>query len=260
MKRLVLCLLALVVFSAGCGAAPAASPTPAPDPLALVTDTAGKIRDASSFRLDVTQTGPDYSIGTVYAPVLFRRASAQYVAPGIMQASVRVIAAGLPVDVDVFARGPQQCYRAIWTGNTWLNEAFAPGFDPQSLIAEDTGFQAALGALVDVRLVGEETLENGARVLHVSGTADGSQVSALLVGLIAPQGTVGVDLFTDAATGYPARFTLTETVVDEFGVRQPEPRVWTIDVSDIDAAGELPDPDGCQPAAPEATPEVTAAP
>ncbi len=253
MKTLWLSLLAMIIFSAGCGGAPAASPTPTPNPLALVTQAASSIRDAASFRLDVSQTGPDYSIGTVYAPVIFRRASAQYIAPGTMQASVRVLAAGLPVDVDVFARGPQQCYRAIWTGNSWLNEPFAPGFDPQSLIAEETGFQAALDALVDVRFVGEEALENGARVLHISGSADGSRVTALLVGLIAPQGTVGVDLFTDAQTGYPARFTLTETVVDEFGVRQPEPRVWTIDVSDINAAGTLPEADGCEVAAPEAT-------
>lgn len=253
MKTLWLSLLALIVVGAGCGGAPAASPTPTPDPLALVTQTASSIRDAASFRLDVSQTGPDYSIGTVYAPVIFRRASAQYIAPGMMQASVRVLAAGLPIDVDVFARGPQQCYRAIWTGNSWVNEPFAPGFDPQSLIAEETGFQAALNALVDVRFVGEETLENGARVLHVSGSADGSQVTALMVGLIAPQGTVGVDLFTDAQTGYPARFTLTETVVDEFGVRQPEPRVWTIDVSDVNAASTLPDTDGCEAGSPEAT-------
>jgi hypothetical protein len=238
---------ALALILAACAGSPATTPESPPDPLAITQETANKIRQANTFRLDVTQTGPDYAINTGYGSVLFRRASAQYVAPGTMQAAVRVNAAGIPIDVDVYADGSDQYYRAIWTGGQWLNETFSPGFDPQTLIAEDTGFQAALTAVLDLTYQGETTLENGVRVLHVSGTADGAAVSALLVGLIETQGTVGVDLFIDTETGYPARFMLTEAVDGE-----REPRIWTIDVYDINAPTEL--------TPPEATAESTAAP
>jgi hypothetical protein len=160
-----------------------------------------------------------------------------------MQASVRVNAAGLPLDVDVFSRGENQWYRAIWTGNNWLNQAFSPGFNPETLIAEDTGFQAAMDSVIDLSYVGTTTLENGANVHHLRGTADGSDVNALLVGLIETQGVVGVDIFIDQTTLYPARVTLTETVYDENGTPTAEPRIWTIDILDVNAPANLDDPE-----------------
>ncbi|MBE2185109.1 MAG: LppX_LprAFG lipoprotein [Anaerolineae bacterium] len=228
---------------------------PTQDPISLVQDAANNIRSADTFRLDVTLTGPDYGINTGYGSVLFRRATAQYASPGTMQAAVRVSAAGLPVDVTVFSRGQDQWYRAIWTGGNWLHETFAPGFDPQTLIAEDTGFQAAMSAVIGLKLVGETTLENGANVYHINGTAEGSAVNALLVGLIETQGNVGVDLYVDRETGYPVRFVLTETVFDADGTAEREPRLWIIDVTDINIPVTLEAP---PESTAEVTPEVTA--
>ncbi len=261
MKRL-LFLLVVAAFALVACAPTDTVPAATVDPLALVTDAADLIRAAQSFRLDVNQEGPDYLISTTYANVLFRRATAQYVAPGVMEAEVSVIEpiTGLRIDVGVFARGATQFYRAIWTGNNWIDQAFAPGFDPAALIAEDTGFNAAINAILDLTYVGETTLENGIQVQHVSGRARGENVNALLVGLIETVGDVGIDVYIEKATGYPIRFVITEenspfAVTAEPGEDQP-PVVWIMDLYAINEPATLNEP--VIEATAEATIEATA--
>lgn len=239
-------LIALVVALVGCTTTPATETETPPDPVKLITETAEKIRAAETFRISVNESGPDYLLYTEYATVFFRRAVAQYVAPGMMQATIRVLAAGLPLEVEVFSHGADQWYRAIWTGNQWLNQPFAPEFNPETLIAEETGFQAAMGALIDLTYIGGEQLENGADVHHLKAIAEGPDVAALLGNLIEPTGTVDVDVYIDRTTGYPARFGITEydsgsTVTPEPG-QQADPVQWTIDVYDINADPELSTP------------------
>ncbi len=266
MLRLLIILLAALMV--GCStAAPPATETP-PDPQQLIQEAAGKIRAADTFRIDVTEQGPDYSLYTEYATVFFRRAVAQYVAPGIMQATIRVIAGGLPLQIDVFSQGADQWYRAIWTGNLWFKQPFAPGFNPMTLIAQETGFQAAMDALIDLTYEGEGELENGTKVHSMAATAEGPDVAALLGGLIEPVGIVNVGVHIDSATGYPARFVVTEynspyAATPEFG-EDAAPVVWTIDVYDINAAPELNIPEdvtaeATSPATSEATAEATEA-
>jgi hypothetical protein len=164
----------------------------------------------------------------------------------------------------VFSHGADQWYRAIWTGNQWINQPFAPEFNPETLIAEDTGFQAALEALIDLSYVGGVQLENGADVHHLKATADGPDVAALLGNLIEPTGTVDVDVYIDRATNYPMRFGITEydslfTVTPEPG-QEAEPVQWTIDVYDINAAPDISTPPalGISFDAEAGTPEATA--
>ncbi len=236
----------------GCSGASNGAPTQAPpDSLDLVKEAATNIRSADTFRISVNQTGPDYMILTEFATVYFRRATAQYVTPGTMQATIRVIAGGLPIEVEVFSRGAEQWYRAIWTGNRWVKEAFAPGFNPETLIAQDTGIEAALKSLVDLSYVGDEQLENGVSVYHLAATANGPDVAALLGGLIAPVGNVGVDVYIDRETRYPSRFVITEyaspfAVTPEAG-QDAEPVVWTIDIYDLNATAELATPESVAP-------------
>ncbi len=255
---LVALLLAVMV---GCTPAPAATEAP-PDPLALIKEAADKLRAADTFRISVNETGQDYIMYTEYATVYFRRAVAQYVAPGIMQATIRVIAAGLPLEIEVFSRGIEQWYRAIWTGNLWINQAFAPDFNPATLVAEESGFQAALDALIDLTYTGTTQLENGINVYSLAATADGPDVSALLGGLISPIGTVDVGVYIDQNTRYPSRFVITEhdspfAVTPEAG-SETEPIVWTIDLYDINAPAELSTPEALDAAATaEASDEAT---
>lgn len=227
------------------------------DPLALVNQSADLIRSANTFRIDVIQEGPDYLMGTQYGSVAFRRATAQYVAPGIMQAKVRVIALGLPIEVDVFAQADDQWYRAVWTNGEWLNQPFQEGFNPATLIAEDTGIQQALDALIDLSYVGTTELENGLNVYQLEATADGPAVSALLGGLIEPRGEVDVTVYVDTETRYPARFVVTEYnspfVATPAAGEESEPVVWIIDIYDINGAPEVDQPEVEADTTPEAT-------
>ncbi len=262
LRLLTILLVALLV--GGCASQ---SPTETPvDPVDMVTKAAANIRSANTFRISVDQSGPQYQIYTEYATVLFRRATAQYVAPGMMEASVSVIAAGLTISVDVFARGADQWYRAIWTGNKWVNQAFAAGFNPETLIAKNSGFEAALKSLIDLTYKGTEQLETGAQTYHLAATAKGEDVSALLGNVIQPVGNVNVDVYIDTSTLFPSRFVITEfnspfAVTTEPG-KPVDPIVWTVDVYDYNAAPDISTPEGLGAATPEATsaatPEATA--
>jgi len=139
----------LVLGLAACAAAPAA-PEPTPDPVGLVAAAAQTMRSATTFRMIVDQQGPDYAIPTDFGSVNFRRADAVYVAPDTMQAGISVTAlGGVRVDIEVFARAADQWFRSpVWTAGSWINAAFAPGFNPAALIAEETGFNAALNAVI----------------------------------------------------------------------------------------------------------------
>jgi hypothetical protein len=235
---LLIALLLFVSVSAACSGSPTEPP---PDPLALVTTAAENIRQTDTFRMLVERTGAPYFILTDLGNVAFRRAAAQYVAPNVMEAQVRLIAAGLPTEVGVFSRGEQQWYRNdILTGGQWYNAPFSPGFNPQTLIAEETGFQQSLQALIGMTYVGDETLEDGSPVFHLKATANGGDVTALLAGLIEMGGTVDVDVYIHRETQVPVRFVIVQpdTITEE----EPEPTTWTIDIYDIDAPPEIDDP------------------
>ncbi len=234
----------LVLLASACGGAPAVTPPPQ-DPMVLVTEAADAIRAADTFRMIVDQAGPPYLIDTDFGSVSFRRADAQYAAPDTLQAALAVLALGARLDVDVFARGSEQWFRApLWTGDLWLHATFAPGFNPEVLIAQDAGFRAAVDAARNLEIVGETQLENGQNVIHVRGTADGPALNGLLVGLIQMQGEVGVEVYVDRATRLPARFVLTEAVEGE-----SEPRVWTLDILDINEPMTMDDPEATAEAA-----------
>jgi len=227
-----LLLLSLVACSNN-----AAEDTPV-DPIDLVTTASENIRETESFRMEVERTGASYFVETDLGLVDFRRAVAQYVAPNMLQATVRLIAAGLPADVDIFSRGDEQWYRhAVLTANRWFNAPFAEGFNPESLIAEDTGFQMALNSLIDLSFVGREELEDGTAVYHIAGIADGADISALLANLVVASGEVLVDVFIDRNTLLPSRFIIVQpdTVTDE----DPDPTTWTVDVYDINSEPEI---------------------
>lgn len=248
---LILGLLAL----AACQTA-TSTPEPTREPRSLLLEAAENIRASETFRMQVISGGAPYPVYTDFGgDVTFRQATVQYVAPATMQGGVRLIVAGIPAEVDIFARADDQFYRnPILTGGRWVNQPFAPGFNPQLLIADDAGFQAALNSLIDINYVGVENLEDGTSVHHLTGTADGADISALLAGIILVEGSAEVEVYVATETTLPVRFiirlpaTITET--------EPEPTTWTVDVFDVNAEPELDEP--VVEAAPEATIEATA--
>lgn len=192
--------------------------------------------------MTVERTGAPYEVNTGLGWVAFRRASAQYVAPDTLQATVSLSAAGITAEVDIFARGENQWFRnVVLTGGSWLNAPFAEGFNPQVLIAEETGFEAALAAVRELTYVGAAALEDGTPVHHISGVAEGHDISALLAGLIEASGPTQVDVYIHRESGLPARFVIVqpETATEQF----PTPTTWTVDVYDYDAPARLDDPE-----------------
>jgi hypothetical protein len=215
------------------------------DPVALLAESANNIQMTDSFRMEVTHSGADYLVDVYLdeenadtpVSVAFRRAIAEYIAPNILQADARILLRGVAVDLTVFSREDDQWWRLL--GDLWVRGQYAPGFNPRELIAEDSGFQAALEALEELNYAGVETLEDGTQVYHLTGIADGADVTAILVGLIEIEGNVPIDVFVDVGTRYPVRLI----------VRQPEtdpenPTTWTIDVYDINEEIALEPPPG----------------
>lgn len=233
------CVLLVALTAAACGGAPATEIPP--DPAALVAQAAANIRASQTFRMTVERTGAPYNVDTGLGHVTFRRATAQYAAPDTLQATVSLIAAGVTADVDIFARGEEQWFRnPILTGGAWLNTPFAEGFNPQILISEQTGFQAALDSVRELTYAGAETLEDGTPVHRVSGVAEGRDISALLAGLIEATGPVLVDVYIHRDTGLPARFVIVQS--DTATEQQPTPTTWTVDIYDYGAPARLDTP------------------
>ena len=237
-------MVVILMLVVGCSGNGGNNDEPPPDPVALITDAANRIRAVDTFRMEVRHSGADY-LASVYlnpttpADVAFRRALAQYVADNNqLQAAVNVIAAGVPLSVDVFSFGPEQWVRLA--GTDWLRVDFAPGFNPETLIAEDTGFQAALAALTELEYLGAESLEDGTRTYHLRGIAKGPDVTNLLVGLIEADGLLPVDVYISRESGYPVRLVIRqpETITED----EPVPTTWTIDVFDINAEPQLTPP------------------
>ena len=243
MLRLVCILVAALIVLCSCNGSPTEE---APlEPLDLLAQAASNIRATETFRMSVDRTGANYFIETDFGSVIFRRAVAQYVAPNVMQAMVRVLFGSVTLDVDVFSRGEKQWFRAgVWTNGEWVNATFAPGFNPESLIAQESGFQAALNALIDLEMVGTEELEDGTPVYHLRAVADGEDVSALMVGLITATGNVNVDVYIHQTETYPVRFIIVQpdTVTED----EPDPTTWTVDVYDLNTAAEIDDPEATQ--------------
>lgn len=250
--RVLLALMFIIVVSgviAGCSTDSTTEATP--EPMTLLVEAADKIRTSDTFRLYVEQTGNTYRFEvyldearTNLVRAEFEFARAQYVARDMLQATTRILIetplGQLAQDVDIFSKGSLQWYRLA--GLPWIAGDFAPGFNPVTLIADDSGFQAALTALEALEFVGTPTLEDGTPTYHLRGTANGPAIRGLVVGLINFAETVPVDVFIHRETRYPVRLILTqpETATDE----NPDPTTWTIDVFDVDEAADLTPPEG----------------
>ncbi len=236
MRRAVLSLILISLILIGCSSGQ--STEQVVDARSLLDQAVINLQPKQTFRLIIDRTGAEYTFQTDLGPVGFERAEGQYLAPGTIGAKVKVVLGKLPVEADVYAEGTNQWVRGIWTNMQWANSVIVEGFDPSKIIsAGGGGLKTAMDALVDPKLVGEELLEDGTSVYHISATADGADVSALVVNLIQMTGTVKVDVYIDQKTELPLRFVIVQpdTVTDD----QPDPTTWTIDLYDFDAAAEL---------------------
>lgn len=213
-----------------------------PEPLAVLNAAADNIHAAESFRIEVIREGAPYFIETDVTDdaLLFNRATINYVAPDALEGQVRARLLGVPFNLNILARGDLQWVQlpgAPWTDQLY----FAPGFNPQDLIAEESGFQAALNALIDIEMVGQERLEDGTTVYHLTGQAEGPAVSDLVVGLIEADEEVLVDAYIRVEDNMPVRLVL--TMPNTVSETEPDPTQWVVDVYDFNAEITITDPD-----------------
>lgn len=245
MRALLLVVLLLAALT-GC-AGDASDATPSVEPLTLLQEAADKIRMADTFKLYVLQRGAPYNflINLSENPddlmtVQFRLAEGQFVSPDELFASASVKSNILTMEVEIYANGTDQWFRAPALSIPWINAPFAPGFDPVALVSDDGGFEAALTSLVELSFMGAISLEDGQPVWHLRGTADGAKVAALVVGLLEIEGSVPVDVYIHRETGYPARVLVTQPGTES--TDNPDPTQWVIDVYDVNAPADFETP------------------
>ena len=218
-------LLILVLILAACGG----SSEPPPDPLPLINEAAGYIQTASTFAVTIERSGAPVYIDT-NGLINFLRATGWYVAPDRVQARVRVLVGGIAGDIDVIAIGTDQYYRhPILTGGQWLNAEFSPGFNAENLVRSESGLGRAMSALQNVEMVGQEDID-GTAMWHIKGTAVGSEVAALTIGLIPAQADVLVDLYIRVDDHHAERMVLVQP--DTVSDTEPVPSTWTVEVYD----------------------------
>lgn len=203
-----------------------------PDPIETLNAAAVYFNEAETFKIEVLQEGATYYIDTdvTEGALAFQRATIRYQAPDTLQGEVRGSVFGAPFPFGILARGEKQWTRLPAIG--WSDAyVFAPGFDPQDLIAEESGFQAALGALNEIEMAGAESL-NGVPVYRMTGRASGQAVEDLLVGLIDAGDEVFVDVYVRRDDNLPIRLEITMpgTETEE----EPEPTKWIVEVYDFD--------------------------
>lgn len=228
-------LLLILWLTVACGASPQALP----DPLTLIDDAAQLIHEVESFQMEVNRSGASYFIPTVLGDVSFERATLQYRAPESLQGIVRAKLRGVVLEFGVLAIGDLQWVRL--PGTAWDDSlAFAPGFNPQDMIATDSGFEAALKALLDIEMQGIERLEDGTAVYHLNGRADGQQVMDILAGLIYAEGEVLVDVYIDTRNNQPLRLIITQPGTET--EIEPEPTRWHVDLFDFNQPVTIDDP------------------
>jgi hypothetical protein len=248
-------LLALLLLTA-CNGQSTEAP---PDVDQLLSEANANLHTLSTFRLSLEQSGAPYYLsvdlgdGTVDAEV--RRASAQFVAPDVMQGNARIVVGALALDIELFSRVTDQWLRLNGAPD-WSEIQFAPGFDPSTLQADGGGFDQAIEGLAQPQYIGAEDLDSGAQVYHISGLSDGSEVAALTVGLIVSDFDINSDIYIDRETRYPVRVVLTqpETVTEEETV----PTTWIIDLYDFNEPAQLDDPQANDASESTAEPEADA--
>jgi hypothetical protein len=226
-----LTLIALVGVLAACNTSASTTPTPLPDPNAILNKAAAEIRTAQSLKIKLQLTGAPSYVDPPSNRIAFLSADGAYQAPDKITASVTASILGVTGTVDVIAIGDDQWMQnQILTAGQFVKRVFAPGFNAAQLISSDQGIQSALKAFKNVKLIGIED-SFGSQVYHISGTASGNDIAALTVGLIRGS-DVTADLYVTVDTGRAERVVLVQpdTKTDTL-----DPTKWDLEIYDYNA-------------------------
>ncbi len=251
MRRLALFVVTVFIVIlgvTGCTGTPTSNDPP-PDSAELLKQATDNILAVNTLKIIVDRTGVDYILKTDIGSAIFNRMEARYVAPNQMQAKAKVTLSSLPVEIEIFARDDDQWWRII--GTNWSKQTFLPGFNPRALLTEeDRGLRAAFASLENVQYVGEEQLDDGTPVYHLTATADGDKISWMMLYLVQISGKTTIDVYIDKDKKLPQKLVVIqpETATDKL-----KPTTWDMEFYDFNVDSNL-----TPPIDSEATPESTA--
>lgn len=212
----------------------------APEPTQLLNNVIAVLRDLQTFSLLLEQEGVAFPFtisldqGESTVEAVMRRGEAQYIAPNNMYGDIRLNIANLPaIGVELFAQGQDQWFRLF--NSRWLNWPIAEGFDPGTLVQEDSGFPAALNQLTDVTYVALDSLPDGRQAHHVQGVATGAVISELLFNLLdfGPEVSIIADVYILPENNYPVLLFIT---LPGSGTETEADTRWRVELFDFDQA------------------------
>ena len=246
MPRIIGLFVLLALMLAACAPGPGPDEGPPPEPRALLTELIVNLREVQSFRMLIEQVGAPYQFavsldeGLTTVGAIMRRGEAQYETPNVIYALVNLRIGGLPpIGVELFARGLDQWFKLA--SSRWINYPIADGFDPGTLIQEDSGFSAAMNALRELTYVSSDNLVDGTPVHHVRGEADGQLLNDLLFNLLdVREDRVIVDVYVNRETTLPALLVVT---LPDTATETEDDIQWRIELYDYDAESTIAYPD-----------------
>jgi hypothetical protein len=104
-----------------------------------------------------------------------------------------------------------------------------------------------------VKYVGDEQLDDGTPVYHLTATADGDKISWMMLYLVQISGKTTIDVYIDKDKKLPQKLVVVQpdTATDKL-----KPTTWDMEFYDFDAATNLTPPTSAE-ATPESTIEAT---
>jgi hypothetical protein len=226
-------LMILLVLSACSG-----SPTPEFTPEEIVSRSAARMVTLSGFDLIFDRSGAPAFLD--YDETLsLSKMEGHYDAPDKVRATVRVIAPGFVVEVDVISVGRIQWQTNVITGE-WEQLPEDWGFNPSTLFDPEFGLGAILSAdLLELELLGLEELDEmpGKKLYAISAVLTGENIFDLSNWLIGPD-AMDVKIFID-----PDTFDLHRTILIEHQGNEELERIWTIDFWNFDTVENIEPPE-----------------
>lgn len=235
MKRLLM-FVVVVLGVLGCMPTAQESTPVVQDPKETLAQAVINLRQASTFRLLIEQTGVEYTFsvsldaGASSVTASMRRGEVQYMSPNTMYGNINLRVNPLPpIGVEIFAQAADQWFKL--SSADWINFPIAEGFDPEQLVREGSGFSIALEQLREVNYVGLETLIDGTQAIHIRGAASGSVINQLMFDLLDLQNdNVVVDVYIAPDSLLPVQLSVT---VPETAANGEADTRWTIEIYDF---------------------------
>ncbi|MCJ7622995.1 MAG: LppX_LprAFG lipoprotein [Anaerolineaceae bacterium] len=227
-------LLTILLVLTGCSG----TPTPEFTPEEIIFRSAERMKSISGFELLFDRSGASAYLD--YEETLsLSKMEGHYDAPDKVRATVRVIAPGFVVDVDVITVGRTQWQTNVFTGE-WEQLPEDWGFNPSTLFDPEFGLGAILTAdLSDVELLGLEELEEmpGKKLYTISAVLAGENIFDLSNWLIGPD-DMDAKIYID-----PDTFDLHRTILTEHQGDEELERIWTIDFWNFDTVENIEPPE-----------------